>query len=49
LAKLDEDGANNLRQGVMEFILTRTAEIEREPGAAEASELDSFAYVASHD
>jgi two-component system, chemotaxis family, sensor kinase Cph1 len=49
--KDDKDAAANLRQAIMEVILSRAEEIERTNRAlAEANiELDSFAYVASHD
>ena len=49
--KDDKDAATNLRQAIMEVILSRAEEIERTNRAlAEANiELDSFAYVASHD
>ncbi len=49
--KNDKDAAANLRQSIMEVILSRAEEIERANRAlAEANiELDSFAYVASHD
>lgn len=49
--KNDKDAAANLRQSIMEVVLARAEEIERANRAlAEANiELDSFAYVASHD
>jgi two-component system, chemotaxis family, sensor kinase Cph1 len=49
--KDDKDAAATLRQAIMEVILSRAEEIERANRAlAEANiELDSFAYVASHD
>jgi len=49
--KNDKDAVVELRQAIMEVILNRAAEIERANRAlAEANvELDSFAYVASHD
>jgi chemotaxis family two-component system sensor kinase Cph1 len=49
--KHDKDAVMELRQAIMEVILSRAAQIERANRAlAEANiELDSFAYVASHD
>jgi chemotaxis family two-component system sensor kinase Cph1 len=49
--KHDEEAVAELRQAIMEIILNRATEIERANQAlAEANiELDSFAYVASHD
>lgn len=49
--KNDKEALAELRQAIMEVILNRAAEIERANRAlAEANiELDSFAYVASHD
>jgi chemotaxis family two-component system sensor kinase Cph1 len=49
--KDEKEAAAQLRQAIMEVILTRAEEIERTNRAlAEANiELDSFAYVASHD
>jgi chemotaxis family two-component system sensor kinase Cph1 len=49
--KYDKEAVAELRQAIMEIILNRATEIERANQAlAEANiELDSFAYVASHD
>jgi chemotaxis family two-component system sensor kinase Cph1 len=49
--KYDKEAVVELRQAIMEVILNRAAQIERANRAlAEANiELDSFAYVASHD